>query len=160
MDIAALIVAVLALAGALIATRRAGALQEKLDRTAGQLQELRSANNTTVEQLQNKLNEVSLQLRRQSGQPIFDPRMTISEAMGVHPKVSDVLDSFHLGGCSHCAVSDVDTIEGACQTYGIDQASLMQALNGLVSGGSGGAAGGRPAGLAATVQAARISNAK
>jgi hybrid cluster-associated redox disulfide protein len=66
--------------------------------------------------------------------------MTIAQALDVHPRVQDVLASFHLGGCSHCAVSDVDTIEGACQTYGIDQAALMGALNGLISGGSGGAA--------------------
>ncbi len=155
MEIAALIVAVLALVGAFLATRRAAALQEKLDRTTSQLHELRSATNATVEELQGKLNDVSLQVRRQSGQPIFDPHMTISEAMAVHPKVADVLASFHLGGCSHCAVSDVDTIEGACQTYGIDQAGLMKALNGLVSGGSGGSSG-----LAATVQAARIPNVK
>ncbi len=155
MEIAALIVAVLALVGAFLATRRAAVLQEKLDRTTSQLHELRSATNATVEELQGKLNDVSLQVRRQSGQPIFDPHMTISEALAVHPKVADVLASFHLGGCSHCAVSDVDTIEGACQTYGIDQVGLMKALNGLVSGGSGGSSG-----LAATIQAARIPNVK
>ncbi len=155
MDIAALIVAVLALAGAFVATRRAASVQEKLDRTTSQLHELRSATGATIEELQGKLNDVSLQVRRQTGQPIFDPRMTISEAMAVHPKVADVLASFHLGGCSHCAVSDVDTIEGACQTYGIDQVGLMKALNGLVSGGSGGSSG-----LAATIQAARIPNVK
>ncbi len=160
MEIAALIVAVLALVGAFLATRRAAALQEKLDRTTSQLHELRSATGATIEELQGKLNDVSLQVRRQSGQPIFDPHMTISEAMAVHPKVADVLASFHLGGCSHCAVSDVDTIEGACQTYGIDQAGLMKALNGLVSGGSGGASSAGGSGLAATVQAARIPNVK
>jgi len=52
-----------------------------------------------------------------------------------------VLASFHLGGCSHCAVSDVDTIEGACQSYGIDQRALMTALNQLIDSKSGGSAG-------------------
>lgn len=155
MEIAALIVAVLALVGAFLASRKASSLQERLERTTSELHDLRGATNATVEELQNKLNELRLQARRQAGQAIFDPRMSISEAMAVHPKVVDVLASFHLGGCSHCAVSDVDTIEGACQTYGIDQPSLMKALNGLVSGGSGGSAG-----LASTVQGARISNVK
>ncbi len=155
MEIAALIVAVLALLGAFLATRRASGLQERLERTTSQLTELRNTTHATVEELQNKLNDLRLEVRRQSGQPIFDPRMTISEAMSVHPKVTDVLASFHLGGCSHCAVSDVDTIEGACQTYGIDQGALMRALNNLISGGSGGSTG-----LAATVQGARIPNAK
>ncbi len=155
MDVAALIVAVLALLGAFFATRRVAGLQERLERTAGELHELRSTTNATLEEMQGKLNELKLQARRQAGQPIFDPRMTIAEAMSVHPKVVDVLATFHLGGCSHCAVSDVDTIEGACQTYGIDQAALMNALNGLVTGGSGGSSG-----LAATIQGARISNVK
>ena len=155
MDVAALIVAALALFGAFLATRRMAGLQERLDRTTSQLNELRTATGESLGELHDKLNELSLQVRRQSGQPIFNPRMTISEAMGVHPKVVDVLASFHLGGCSHCAVSDVDTIEGACQTYAIDQTALMNALNGLVSGGSGGSTG-----LSATVQAARISNVK
>ncbi len=155
MDIAALIVAVLAWLGAFVAVRRASSLQERLDRTTSELHELRSTTSAALEEMGNKLNDLHLQARRQSGQPIFDPRMTISEAMEVHPKVVDVLASFHLGGCSHCAVSDVDTIEGACQTYGIDQVALMDALNGLVSGGSGGSTG-----LAATVQGAQISNVK
>jgi hybrid cluster-associated redox disulfide protein len=155
MEIAALIIAVLALLGAFLATRRTASLQERLERTTGELRELRSTTQATLQELQQKLNDQRLQARRQAGQPIFDPRMTIADAMGVHPRVADVLANFHLGGCSHCAVSDVDTIEGACQTYGIDQAALMNALNGLVSGGSGGSTG-----LAATVQGARISNVK
>jgi hybrid cluster-associated redox disulfide protein len=160
MDIAALIVAVLALLGAILAVRRAGSVQERLDRTTGELHELRSTTSAALEEMQDKLNDLHLQARRQSGQAIFDPRMTISEAMSVHPKVVDVLASFHLGGCSHCAVSDVDTIEGACQTYGIDQAALMSALNDLVGGGSGGTLQRQDTGLAATLQGARISNVK
>jgi hybrid cluster-associated redox disulfide protein len=155
MEVAALIIAVLALFGAFLATRRAASVQERLELTTGELRELRTATNATLEELQNKLNQLQLQARRQAGQPIFEPRMTIAEAMGVHPKVAEVLEDFHLGGCSHCAVSDVDTIEGACQTYGIDQAALMNALNSLVSGGSGGSTG-----LVATVHGARISNVK
>jgi hybrid cluster-associated redox disulfide protein len=151
METAALIVAAVALIVAFLAIRRAGSVQERLERTTSQLYELRSAAQARQEELENRLNDVRLQQRRQAGESIFDPRMTIAEAMSVHPKVSEVLASFHLGGCSHCAISDVDTIEGACQTYGIDQAGLMNALNGLVSGGSGGAAG--PAG-------AKTSNVK
>ena len=126
-----------------------------LERAERDLRELRNTTNEALEELQGTVNDLRLQARRQAGQAIFDPRMTISEAMDVHPKVGEVLASFHLGGCSHCAVSDVDTIEGACQTYGIDQPALMNALNGLISGGSGGSTG-----LTATVQGARISNVK
>ena len=140
MEIAALIVAAIALVVAFLGMRRASTLQERLDRAMSAVFEMRSALNETNEKLDAKLFDLRLDLRRQSGETIFTPKMTIAEAMDVHPKVNEVLASFHLGGCSHCAVSDVDTIEGACQTYGIDQAALMGALNGLTSGSSGGSA--------------------
>lgn len=138
MEIAALIVAVLALIVAYLAWRRAGTLQERLDQATGSVSDLRSAVSATNEKLNERLTDLRLAARQQAGETIFSPKMTIAEAMEIHPKVSEVLDSFHLGGCSHCAVSDVDTIEGACQTYGIDQKALMAALNGLAGGGSGG----------------------
>jgi len=137
----ALIVAVLALIIAFLAVRRAGMLQERVERATSAVHELRSVLNETNAKLDARLNDLRLNLRRQAGEMIFTPKMTIAEAMDVHPRVSEVLASFHLGGCSNCAVSDVDTIEGACQTYGIDQTSLMTALNGLIGGGSGGSAG-------------------
>jgi hybrid cluster-associated redox disulfide protein len=137
----ALIVAIVAVLVAALAFRRVSSLQERLDRTTSSIYELRGALAEANERLDEKLSEVRLNLRQQSGEVIFTPGMTISEAIDVHPKVREVLASFHLGGCSHCAVSDVDTLEGACQSYGIDQSALMGALNGLVSGDSGGSIG-------------------
>jgi hybrid cluster-associated redox disulfide protein len=137
----ALIVAILALLVAALAFRRANSLQDRLDRATSTLLELRSSLDATNEEVRGKLAEVKLGMRQQAGEAIFTPKMTIAEAMEVHPKVSEVLASFHLGGCSHCAVSDVDTIEGACQSYGIDQTALMNALNSVVTGGSGGSVG-------------------
>lgn len=148
METAALIVAILALAGLFIALRRMSGLQERLDRTAIQLAELRNATNVTQESFENRLNDMNLAARYQAGEKIFDPAMTIADALSVHPRVGEVLSEFHLGGCSQCAVSDVDTIQGACQTYGIDQNALMNALNALVTGK---VAGGGPG-------AAKVSN--
>ncbi len=139
MELAAVIVASVALIVAYLAVRQISALHERLDQTAGAVAELRTALNETTGKLNERLSDQRLAARQQSGETVFSPKMTIAEAMLVHPKVSDVLDSFHLGGCSHCAVSDVDTLEGACQTYGIDQKALMAALNGLASGNTGGA---------------------
>ena len=137
----ALIIAALAVIVAFFALRRVGTLAERIDRTAGSIAELRSALNDTNEKLNTQLTDMRLEQRRQAGETIFSPKMTIAEAMQVHPRVSEVLASFHLAGCSHCAVSDVDTIEGACQTYGIDQVALMNALDELAGGASGGSAG-------------------
>ncbi len=138
MTVAALAIALVALLIAFFALRRAGNLQERLDRVDSALYELRSGLKETNETLDAKINDLKLSLRRQAGEVIFRPDMTIAEAMQVHPRVGEVLAAFHLGGCSHCAVSEVDTIEGACQSYGIDQKALMAALNSLADGGTTG----------------------
>ena len=137
----ALIIAAVALIVGFFALRRAGTLAERVDRATNSLLELRVALDETNGKLNSMLTDLRFEQRRQAGETIFTPTMTIAEALQVHPRVSEVLTSFHLGGCSSCAVSDVDTIEGACQTYGIDQAALMSSLNGLKAGNSGGSAG-------------------
>jgi hybrid cluster-associated redox disulfide protein len=142
MELAALIIAAVSLVVAYVAVRRAGAVDQRLSRLESSLYSLKSEIMEQREKLGEELLDLRLELQRQKGGLQFAPSMTIAEAMEVHPRVAEVLAGFHLGGCSHCAVSDVDTIEGACQTYGIDQKSLMVALNGLLdpAGGSTGPA--------------------
>ncbi|PKO21826.1 MAG: hypothetical protein CVU38_12610 [Chloroflexi bacterium HGW-Chloroflexi-1] len=132
MATAALILAIISLLIAYLAVRRTGALDERLSRANSSLQELRADLSETREKLDARLVDLRVELRRQAGQLKFDPRMTIAEALTVHPRVAEVLASFHLGGCSECAISDVDTLAGACQSYGIDQNALMTALAELV----------------------------
>jgi hybrid cluster-associated redox disulfide protein len=137
-QVIALIFAVIALIVAYLAVRRAGALDQQLSRTSSSLHDLRGELGETRQKLEGQLFDLRLALRRQTGELKFEPTMTIAEAMQMHPRVSEVLASFRLAGCSNCAVSDVDTIEGACQTYGIDQQALMRALNGLIEPGNPG----------------------
>jgi hybrid cluster-associated redox disulfide protein len=153
MAIVALIVAALALLVAYISTRRANALDQRLARLESSLYSLKGDVMEQTERLDERLTDLRFEMRRQAGNLGFVPTMTIAEALDVHPRVGEVLAGFHLGGCSHCAVSDVDTIEGACQTYGIDQKALMAALNGLVvpdAGGSTGPSAGKASNLKVT----------
>jgi len=137
----ALLVAVLSLAVAYLAFRRADAAERRLTETYNTLHKLMAQMAQAAEETREGLASLRLEMRQRAGELAFSPDMTIAEALNVHPKVKDVLASFHLGGCSHCAVSDVDTIEGACQSYGIDQKALLQALNQLVAPQSGGSTG-------------------
>jgi len=131
-QIIALGVAVVALVAAYVAVRRAGAMDDRISRLSDSVFSLRSEFAESQEKLSAQVADLRLAQRRQSGELKFEPSMTIAEALQVHPRVAEVLSSFHLGGCSQCAVSDVDTIAGACQTYGIDQGALMRALTGLI----------------------------
>jgi hybrid cluster-associated redox disulfide protein len=133
MPTVALIVAAVALIVALLAWQRVLAMAAELARTQENLQQARTELAETRSSMQAKLDDLGRESRRQAGQLKFLPSMTIAEALQVHPRVAEVLAQFELGGCSNCAVSDVDTLEGACRSYGIDQEALMLALARLVA---------------------------
>lgn len=133
MDIAALVVAVLALIVAYVALRHAAAIEGRLTQSEADLLHARTEWNETNARLEARLQEAFQDVRRHEGGLKFSPSMTIAEALQVHPSVAGVLAIFKLNGCSNCSISDVDTLEGACRSYGIDQAALMKALASLLA---------------------------
>ena len=68
----------------------------------------------------------------------FDPNMTVGEAMAIHPQVSEVFTAFHLGGCSSCGISEIETIGQVCVGYGIDVEILLDVLEELMADDSAG----------------------
>ena len=62
----------------------------------------------------------------------FNLDMTIGEAMKVHPRVAEVFAAFHLGGCAHCHINQLETLGQVCEGYGIDSDTLLEVLEGLV----------------------------
>jgi len=62
----------------------------------------------------------------------FSPDMTIGEAMSMHPRVSEVFAAFHLGGCSSCGISQIETVGQVCAAYGVDLDTLLEVLDGLM----------------------------
>ena len=65
----------------------------------------------------------------------FIKEMTIDEAIKLHPEVGLVLSSYHLGGCSHCSINEMETIEQVCAGYGIEVDVLLDSLNSLFAEG-------------------------
>jgi hybrid cluster-associated redox disulfide protein len=78
--------------------------------------------------VQKELQTLRSMLRRQSGNPLFEPSMKIAEAIAIDPHVRDILAQFHLGGCSSCAINEEHTIEQVALSYGVDLDRLMVAL--------------------------------
>lgn len=62
----------------------------------------------------------------------FMKEMTVGEAMSLHPNTRWVFASYHLGGCSHCAISMEETIEQVAEGYGVPLDRLMADLNSLM----------------------------
>ncbi len=85
-----------------------------------------------IEALQQQLRESKREARRQNGSLQFEPSLTVAEAYELHPQAEEVFASFHLGGCSSCAVHPDDTIESAARTHGVDLNRLLATLNGLL----------------------------
>jgi len=61
----------------------------------------------------------------------FNGDMMVSEAMAIHPRVRDVFQGYHLGGCSHCAISEFESIKTVAEGYGVPVETLLGALEGL-----------------------------
>lgn len=61
----------------------------------------------------------------------FSPDMTVAEAMRIHPRAAEVFAQYRLGGCAHCMVGQVETIDQVCASYGIDSKEMIEALEGL-----------------------------
>ena len=57
--------------------------------------------------------------------------MTVGEAIAIHPEAGLVFSSYHLGGCSHCSINEVETIEQVCMGYGVEVDTLIDSLNNL-----------------------------
>ncbi|MCG6144340.1 MULTISPECIES: DUF1858 domain-containing protein [Leptospira] len=63
--------------------------------------------------------------------PRFFKEMTVGEAIAIHPEAGLVFSSYHLGGCSHCSINEVETIEQVCMGYGVEVDTLIDSLNNL-----------------------------
>lgn len=62
----------------------------------------------------------------------FHQDMTVGDAMNTHPNARWVFASYHLGGCSHCAISSEETIGQVAEGYGVPLDKLLEDLNALL----------------------------
>ena len=66
----------------------------------------------------------------------FNKELTVNEAFKVHAGARRVFARFHLGGCSHCAISEHETIEQVSEGYGIPLPMLLDELEKLFEHGA------------------------
>lgn len=62
---------------------------------------------------------------------LFTPEMTVEQAFKVHAGARRVFARYHLGGCSHCAISETHRIGQVAEDYGIPLELLLGDLNKL-----------------------------
>ncbi len=61
----------------------------------------------------------------------FTKDMTVGDALALHPEAGMVFASYHLGGCSHCAVGEDEVLSDVCMSYGIPVEDFLADLNSL-----------------------------
>jgi hypothetical protein len=61
----------------------------------------------------------------------FSKDQTVEQAFKTHAGAKRVFARFHLGGCSHCSISETETIEQVSEGYGIPLGLLMTDLEKL-----------------------------
>lgn len=57
--------------------------------------------------------------------------MTVAEALESRKRAREVFAGYHLGGCSHCQISEYETVAQVCDGYGVPTQVLLDALNAL-----------------------------
>jgi len=62
----------------------------------------------------------------------FTADTTVGESLRIHPEAGLVLASYHLGGCSHCGINEIETLEQVCMGYGVPVDALLASLNALL----------------------------
>ncbi|MGB0387291.1 MAG: hypothetical protein ACPGWR_20930 [Ardenticatenaceae bacterium] len=112
--------------------RRATDLEARLENVRNSHFRLADRSRDMIDQLQEQVGLLKNQLRAlKSGDQLYQPNMTLDDALKLDSRVADVLGGFHIGGCSSCAVSPTDTLAQAAISNGQNVELVLQALNKL-----------------------------
>lgn len=133
-----LVVALLALGYAWKLSQELATATRRLDRYNKALFDANDAMRTQREAFAAEIAQLRIDVRKAQGNAAFTPETTVREALLIHPQSEQVLASFHLGGCSHCAVEPDNTLAQACAEHGVDPNALLGTLNLLVGGHANG----------------------
>jgi len=61
----------------------------------------------------------------------FNAEMTVAEVINSHPRAREVMTGYHLGGCSHCAISEFETLGQVADGYSVPIEMLLESLESL-----------------------------
>ena len=131
MDILIIVISVVALIVAFLAKIKTGDLDERLLDISSTSYRTIDKLEGEIEELQKTVKSLQFQQIKEKGGSVFTKDMMISKAVIMHPEAQTVFASFHLGGCSSCAVSDEESIEEGAKAHGVELSKLLEALNKL-----------------------------
>lgn len=126
-----LLVAVGAIVYAWLQSRTIDTINRRLDRYNKALFEANEEVRKLSETVENTAAQLRIEIKKNVGQSIFTPEMSVKEAQMAHPQAQIVMERLHLGGCSSCAE---DSLSKASFDHGVDINILLTNLNKLADG--------------------------
>lgn len=87
------------------------------------------------ETFQTEIRKLKIAVRKMGDGPLFSKDTTFGEVLELHPRGREILARFHIGGCSSCAVSEMETIEQGTKAHHVDMDQLLSQLNSLTEEG-------------------------
>lgn len=70
-------------------------------------------------------------IKKQQGKLVFHEDMTFKEALDINPRVQEVMNEMHVGGCPDCAVDTNQTLAYGAAINSVDVRKFLVALNNL-----------------------------
>lgn len=127
---------VLALLGLLMAWRtgrKQKELTERISQLNSRIYQTRREMLEAQEKTHRDLIALKFEWLKSQGKLQITPDMTIDEVLMVHPMAGQVLASFHIGGCSGCAVDGSTRLDLAAASSGQTVEPIIVALSNLIA---------------------------
>lgn len=109
--------------------RKARAAQKKTEQMSDRLYSWGSETRAMMEELRRQIQRLEFEIKRAAGEIEISPEMRIADILAIHPGIKEVLAGVHLGGCSGCATSQIETLAAGAASYGLDIDQIMNELN-------------------------------
>lgn len=127
---------VLALVGLLMAWRtgrKQKDLTERISQLNNRIYQTRREMLEAQEKTHRELTTLKFEWLKSQGKLQVNPDMPLDEVLMVHPMAGQVLASFHIGGCSSCAVEGSTRLDLAAAFSGQTVEPIIVALNNLIT---------------------------
>jgi hypothetical protein len=118
-----------------ITGRRLARLNKKLEeaesRLGGRLYRVQGR----LAEMEATVHELEFERKRTRGEIRFDLSMKLEEAMGIHPRVREILGSFGISGsgCAGGALDESRSIHQACRAASVDPAAVLESLRRFIA---------------------------
>jgi len=134
MTSAILFILLLLVAGyAWLVHRKAKGLVRRLDHVNDRLYSWGGDTRQALEAMEQRVRALEFEKRRDRGEFNIGPDTLIADLLAIHPRMKEVLAAMHLGGCSSCSTSQVETLGEGVASYNLDLDAILREIEAFIA---------------------------